>query len=189
MLTDQEWTAIVECDAAYDGQFYYGVRTTGIFCRPSCKSRTPKREHVHAYASTAEALTDGLRPCKRCRPDGLRQPDEEWAASIAKAIRTHYADKITLSMLAEQQHVSPFHMHRTFKRICGVTPAAYLLLTRIEAAKQLLRSSVRTIGEIGEQVGLPSPAHFATVFQRAEGCTPTQYRLAHNNQRAEGPHE
>jgi len=68
-MTDDMWKAIVECDSSYDGTFYYGLRTTKIFCKPSCKSKTPNRENVGIFATPENARRAGLRPCKRCRPD------------------------------------------------------------------------------------------------------------------------
>lgn len=176
MATDKEWEAIVGCDAGEDGRFYYGVSTTGIFCRPSCKSRTPNREHVRIFDTAAAAQAEGLRPCKRCRPDGLRLPDEEWAESIAAVIRRQHPERLTLRTLAEQQHASPYHLQRTFKRVRGMSPAEYLLRVRVEAAMTLLNESRLSIAEIGERVGMPSAAHFASAFRKITGQAPTQYR-------------
>lgn len=176
MLTDERWAAIVNCDAAYDGQFYYGVKTTGIFCRPSCKSKAPLPENVQLFHTATEALMNKFRPCKRCKPDGLRMPDEEWVIAIKEVIEARYAEPLTLPVLAELMHVSPFHMHRTFKRLTGETPAALLSRTRVAAAKELLRTTALPVREIAEQVGLSNAAHFATLFQKAEGCSPTAYR-------------
>nr|WP_275589134.1 Ada metal-binding domain-containing protein [Paenibacillus sacheonensis] len=179
IVTDENWNAIVDCDAEQDGRFYYSVSTTGIFCRPSCKSRTPRREHVRIFASSAEALGAGFRPCKRCKPDGLKLPDEEWTDAVAEAIRKQYGDRLTLNALAEQQHVSPYHLQRTFKRLRRISPAAYLLQVRIEAAKTLLRATALSVAEIGDEVGISNPAHFAAVFHKAAGVTPSQYRRDH----------
>ncbi|MCL6516648.1 Ada metal-binding domain-containing protein [Alicyclobacillus sp.] len=68
-MPEDLWHAIVNCDVAYDGRFYYGVVSTGVFCRPSCRSKTPKREHVRIFLTTGEARAAGFRPCKRCKPD------------------------------------------------------------------------------------------------------------------------
>ncbi|RAP78317.1 bifunctional transcriptional activator/DNA repair enzyme AdaA [Paenibacillus montanisoli] len=180
-MTNEMWRAIEACDAAYDGKFFYGVRTTGIFCRPSCKSRTPLQEHVRIFSSTDAALADQYRPCKRCKPGGLKLPDEEWVDAIAAIMEARYAEQLTLAKLAELSHASPYHMQRMFKRLKGASPAAYLQRVRIEAAKRLLRSSESPISEIGSQVGYPNAAHFATVFQKESGCSPTTYRMAVRN--------
>ncbi len=83
MTEEEKWKAALSCDADYDGQFFYGVKTTGIFCRPSCKSKSPKREHVVFFDTAEQARKYGLRPCKRCRPDLLEfQPQKEAAEEI-----------------------------------------------------------------------------------------------------------
>lgn len=76
LIEEGLWEAIVNNDSSYNGVFYYGVITTGIFCRPSCKSKCPLKEHVRIFESTDEAISADFRPCKRCRPDGARLPDE-----------------------------------------------------------------------------------------------------------------
>lgn len=86
-MQERYWQAIVANDASYDGTFYYAVTTTGIFCRPSCKSRVPKRENVRVFQDRQTAVAEHFRPCKRCRPDGLRLPDEEWIELIASYIK------------------------------------------------------------------------------------------------------
>ena len=86
-LTDNEkWDAVVHCDPTYDGQFFYGVKTTGIFCRPSCKSKTPLRENVEFFDEAAVASARGMRPCKRCRPDLLDYAPTRELLSKIKAI-------------------------------------------------------------------------------------------------------
>ncbi|WP_308634230.1 bifunctional transcriptional activator/DNA repair enzyme AdaA [Paenibacillus silvisoli] len=182
MMTQDMWRAIENCDGSYDGKFFYGVRTTGIFCRPSCKSRTPLPEHVRIFASTEAAIAERFRPCKRCKPGGLKLPDEEWVDAIAAMIDNRYAEQLTLNKLAELAHASPYHMQRTFTRWKGQSPAAYLQQVRIEQAKRLLSESELPVSEIGERVGYVNAAHFATVFQRETGSQPTAYRTAMRNE-------
>ncbi|UJF34003.1 methylated-DNA--[protein]-cysteine S-methyltransferase [Paenibacillus hexagrammi] len=165
-MTNEQWKAIAENDASYDGRFYYAVTTTGIFCRPSCKSRLPRREHVRVYATVREALSDSFRPCKRCKPDSRYLPEEEWAQRIAELIDRRYAEGITLSMLAEYFYASSFHLQRTFKKVKGMSPLAYLQETRIRAAQRLLITTDLPITSISMQVGVVNAAHFATLFQK-----------------------
>ncbi len=87
-MQDEMWTAIINCNPAYDGRFFYGVVTTGIFCRPSCKSKNPKKEHVRIFQSAQEAVGAGFRPCKRCQPDQMVWPD---GSSVAP--QTHSSEK------------------------------------------------------------------------------------------------
>ncbi|MDU0202712.1 bifunctional transcriptional activator/DNA repair enzyme AdaA [Paenibacillus sp. MAH-36] len=175
-MQDRYWQAIIGNDASYDGTFYYAVTTTGIFCRPSCKSRVPKRENVRVFPDRQTAVAEHFRPCKRCRPDGIRLPDEEWVDLIADYIKESYTEPITLSVLAEQFYASVYHLQRTFKRLKGVTPLTYLQQQRIEAAKKLLIETDKPVNAIGALVGVANAAHFATVFQKKTGVTPSEFR-------------
>nr|WP_224752439.1 bifunctional transcriptional activator/DNA repair enzyme AdaA [Metabacillus arenae] len=175
-MTEERWHAIVNNDPSYDDKFYYGVKTTGIFCRPSCKSRTPNIENVRIFLDAEQALSEKFRPCKRCKPSGLRLPDEEWAAQIMEYIDNNYGEALTLELLAEMCHGSPFHMQRTFKRIKGMTPIEYIQKTRISKSKELLSTTDQSIMEIGISVGIANTAHFATLFKKKTGQTPTGYR-------------
>ena len=175
-MTDEAWQAIIGNDASYDGIFFYAVKTTGIFCRPSCKSRVPNQMNVRIFRSAMQALEAQFRPCKRCKPDGLRLPDEEWVAQIEQWIEGHYGETLTLGKMAELFHGSPYHLHRTFKRVKGITLAEHIQQTRIGHAMAELRTTVRSIMDIAIAVGIPNAAHFATVFQKKTGLTPTQYR-------------
>lgn len=176
-LSETQWRAVIGNDRAYDGQFVYAVRTTRIFCRPSCKSRPPKREHVGMFATPEQALQAGYRPCKRCRPTGGRLPDEEWIAGVAEYIDRHYAEPLTLQALADVGHGSPYHLHRTFKKVTGMTPVAYIRRTRLEQAKRLLLSTDKPVTEIGLSVGMPNLSYFITLFKQNNGCTPAAYRM------------
>ncbi|MGY4690963.1 bifunctional transcriptional activator/DNA repair enzyme AdaA [Salibacterium sp. K-3] len=174
---DQEiWQAIIQNDSTFDGTFFYAVETTGIFCRPSCKSRVPNKENVRIFKNAQEALSEHFRPCKRCRPDGIQLPDEEWIAQIVKWIDPHYSEPLTLDKLAELFHGSPYHLHRTFKRIKGITVAEYVQQMRISEAMKSLSSNNQTVRDIAVSVGIPNAAHFATLFQQKIGLTPTEYR-------------
>ncbi|WP_218091021.1 bifunctional transcriptional activator/DNA repair enzyme AdaA [Paenibacillus solanacearum] len=175
-MTDEAWQAIIGNDASYDGIFFYAVKTTGIFCRPSCKSRVPNQTNVRIFRNARQALEAQFRPCKRCKPDGLRLPDEEWVAQIEQWIEGHYGETLTLGKVAELFHGSPYHLHRTFKRVKGITLAEHIQQTRIGQAMTELRTTARSIMDIAIAVGIPNAAHFATVFQKKTGLTPTQYR-------------
>ena len=135
IMTDEKWQAIIGNDASYNNQFFYGVKTTRIFCKPSCKSRVPKKENVRIFQSAEEALTAKFRPCKRCKPTNERLPENEWVALITEYISRNYNKKLTLETLAEISHGSPYHLHRTFKKIIGITPVEYIHQLRINMAK------------------------------------------------------
>lgn len=178
-LSDEQWQAVAGNDTSYDGRFFYAVKTTGIFCRPSCKSRLPNRENVGFFQTAGQALAAHYRPCKRCRPTGQRLPDEEWIALITEYVDVHYNETLTLDTLAQLSHGTPYHLHRTFKKIKGMTPADYVQQIRIAKAKALLIASHQTIAKIGDAVGLSNTSYFITLFKKKTGYTPESYRQQH----------
>ncbi|MGE5675577.1 MAG: Ada metal-binding domain-containing protein, partial [Mycobacterium leprae] len=97
-MQEEEWRAITQCDPAYDGQFYYAVKTTGIFCRPSCKSRVPNRGNVIVFHSAHAAVEAGFRACKRCRPDQCHGPAAELVQRALDYMAVHYSEPLTLSL-------------------------------------------------------------------------------------------
>ncbi|SFE00668.1 AraC family transcriptional regulator, regulatory protein of adaptative response / methylphosphotriester-DNA alkyltransferase methyltransferase [Paenibacillus catalpae] len=177
-IPEDKWLAVLSNDRSYDGQWYYGVKTTGIFCRPSCKSKPPNRSHVRIFHTAREALSEQFRPCKRCKPVQQQLPDEEWAAQACAYIEAHYQEALPLTLLSDVLHLSPYHLQRTFKRLTGLTPAAYIQQIRIREAMKLLASTDLAVTDIAGQVGFANAAHFATRFQGITGLTPTQYRGA-----------
>ncbi|WP_232463336.1 bifunctional transcriptional activator/DNA repair enzyme AdaA [Tumebacillus avium] len=179
-MQDHQWQAIIDCDATADGQFYYGVLTTGIFCRPSCKSRTPKRENVRIFATSDDAITHGLRACKRCRPEET-VPQNELAQAVLQLLESRYAAPLTLQTLADHLHISPYHLQRTFKKATGQTPAEALTQIRISAARQLLTSTDLPLTTIALQVGYQNLSHFSYVFHKETGTTPSDYRRRNGN--------
>jgi AraC family transcriptional regulator, regulatory protein of adaptative response / methylphosphotriester-DNA alkyltransferase methyltransferase len=180
-MQEKQWQAIVDCDASYDGTFFYAVATTGIFCRPSCKSRTPKRDNVLIFTHPEEAIAASYRACKRCKPDHQRRPDEDLAHRVIQHIEAHYSEPLTLATLADEFHVSPYHLHHVFKRVTGRTPSDDLLTTRLEQAKTLLTDTEMSITAIAGSVGFPNMAHFSSVFQKYIEMSPTAYRQQARN--------
>ncbi|WP_284141391.1 MULTISPECIES: bifunctional transcriptional activator/DNA repair enzyme AdaA [unclassified Virgibacillus] len=177
-LTEEQWHAIITNDATFDNTFLYGVGSTGIFCRPSCKSRNPKKEYVKIFKDAQQAIAEGFRPCKRCKPCDLRMPDEDWTLKIKAYINEHYDKPLTLAHLADQCHGSPYHLQKTFKRIMHISPIAYLQRVRIAHAKQELVETEKSIANIGVNVGIPNTSYFITLFKRQTGTTPKQFRLS-----------
>lgn len=175
-LTEEQWQAIIDNDARFDEIFIYAVKSTGICCRPSCKSRNPKKENVRIFDDVDAAIADGFRPCKRCKPGGLHLPDEEWAIQIGEYIDAHYWELLTLEILSDMCHGSPYHLQRTFKRIRGLSPVEYIQKVRISKAIYELTMTDKSIAEIGLSVGLPNPSYFITLFKMKTGQTPKQYR-------------
>ncbi|MFJ8063533.1 bifunctional transcriptional activator/DNA repair enzyme AdaA [Psychrobacillus sp. NPDC096426] len=179
-MNNEQWQAIIQNDKNYDDIFFYAVKSTGIFCRPSCKSRPPKKENVRIYMEAKEAIQEGFRPCKRCKPGGLRLPDEEWVTQIKEYIDDHYTESLTLHTLADLCHGSPYHLQRTFKKVLGKSPIEYMQQTRISKAKEYLVTTDKSLFEIGAAIGMSNIPYFITLFKKVTGMTPIQYRKKEN---------
>lgn len=175
-LTLEKWKAILGNDSSFNDKFFYAVKTTGIFCRPSCKSRAPKKDNVQIFKTAGQALSANYRPCKRCKPTGELLPDEVWISQVTNFIDMNFCDKLTLQTLADISHGSPYHLQRTFKRVKGITPSEYLEQTRINKAINLLIHTNTQIAEIGFSVGIKNTSYFVTLFKKKIGFTPNEYR-------------
>ena len=177
LLSDeQKWKAAIDCDSSYDGQFFYGVKTTGIFCRPSCKSKSPKRDHMVFFDTAEQAQATGFRPCKRCRPDLLKfEPKIETMERIKKVIHEFYTDPKQLKVEIDGLCISKNTMIRLFQEQLGVTLVQYINKLRIEKAKELLLNSQDTILSIALQCGFGSLSTFYSLFRHLVGMSPTQY--------------
>lgn len=169
-MTEQEmWEAVQRSDASYDGQFFYAVKTTGIFCRPSCKSKPPKRENICYFASGEEARAAGFRPCKRCRSDLLEyQPMRE----IAEAIK----ERLDRAASLDDVGLTTRRMTDIFKQEYGVTPKEYADSLRMQTAKGMLTETREKVIDVAYQAGFSSLAAFNRFFKQHTGQTPTQYR-------------
>lgn len=172
----QRWASVVAKDKTADGQFYTAVATTGIYCRPSCAARRPKRENVTFYDTCAEAEAAGYRPCKRCKPNEL-VPGAQHAAKVAEACRLIMEAEVVpkLDDLARAVGLSPFHFHRLFKSIVGVTPKAYATATRQQRVREKLGRST-SVTEAIYDAGYNSNGRFYATATDILGMTPTNYR-------------
>jgi AraC family transcriptional regulator of adaptative response/methylated-DNA-[protein]-cysteine methyltransferase len=170
---DAAWKAVLARDKAQDGRFVTGVLTTGIYCRPSCAARHPKRENVRFFATGEEAAAAALRPCLRCKPDEVARD----TAALAKALRLIDAAETPrpLEALAEAVGYSPFHFHRIFKRATGVTPAAYARGKRARSMTESLTSNGRVTDAIYD-AGYSGPGRFYADAKDRLGMTPTRWR-------------
>src|SRR5512134_785735 len=133
IISDPRWAAVVARDPKADGEFIYSVKTTGVYCRPSCAARTPLPENVQFHLTAADAERAGFRPCRRCRPD---QPPraEQHAALVAKLCRLiENAGRVpSLQELASHAGMSLYHLHRVFKSVTGLTPREYAAAQRAQ---------------------------------------------------------
>ncbi|HEX8222664.1 MAG TPA: bifunctional DNA-binding transcriptional regulator/O6-methylguanine-DNA methyltransferase Ada [Allosphingosinicella sp.] len=170
---DTAWRAVMARDKAADGRFVTGVLTTGIYCRPSCAARHPKRENVRFFATGAEAVAAGLRACLRCRPEEVSRD----SAAVEAALRLIEAaeEPPSLDSLARSAGYSPFHFHRLFKRATGVTPAAYARGKRARTMTETLAAEGRVTDAIYD-AGYSGPGRFYAEAKDRLGMTPTSWR-------------
>jgi AraC family transcriptional regulator, regulatory protein of adaptative response / methylated-DNA-[protein]-cysteine methyltransferase len=175
-VTDPRWAAVVARDRTADGQFCYSVRTTGVYCRPSCAARRANPGNVAFHATPEEAERVGFRPCKRCRPDQLSLATRH-AATIAELCRfIDTTDHLpTLDELARRAGLSAYHLHRVFRAITGVTPKSYAAAQRARRVRQQLATGA-TVTDAIYGAGYNSNGRFYDESNEVLGMTPTRYR-------------
>jgi AraC family transcriptional regulator of adaptative response/methylated-DNA-[protein]-cysteine methyltransferase len=170
---DAAWAAFDARDRAHDGRFVVAVGTTGIYCKPSCPARHPKRENVTFYHDPAQARGAGYRACLRCKPDEVGR--DRIAVANAIALIEKAEEAIPLEELAEHVGYAPHHFHRLFKRATGVTAAAYfrgLRATRVAAALK----QEATVTEAIYEAGYSAPSRFYEDGAKRLGMTPSAWR-------------
>ena len=173
---EDRWAAVVRRDRRSDGIFYYSVRTTGVYCRPSCAARLARRENVRFHSTRGEAERAGFRPCKRCRPDQPPRADER-AAAVARACRLIEASDAPpgLDALAKAAGMSRFHFHRVFRAITGITPRAYAAAHRARRVRDEL-SRGGTVTDAIYGAGFNSSGRFYAAASDVLGMRPTSFR-------------
>ena len=170
------WDAVTHRDPRAEGAFLYAVRTTGVYCRPTCASRLPRRENVAFFATSREAERAGFRACKRCRPNGASRPDRAGQA-VARACRLieAAAEPPSLKQLAAAVGLSPFHLHRLFKQAVGVTPREYAAGRRQRRVQDGLQGGDSVTRAIYD-AGFGSSGRFYGQATDLLGMTPSQYK-------------
>ncbi|MGA2881724.1 MAG: bifunctional DNA-binding transcriptional regulator/O6-methylguanine-DNA methyltransferase Ada [Bryobacteraceae bacterium] len=171
------WNAVAARDRAMDGVFFYAVMSTGIYCRPSCPSKRPRRENVVFFRAREAAERAGFRACKRCKPDSgyQRDPNAQIVENVCRYIDTHPDEPVTLEALGRVLGISPFYLQRTFKTLTGITPRAYADSRRLSSLKAGLReghSVTRSLYDAGY-------GSSSRLYERASsqlGMTPSRYR-------------
>ena len=173
---DERWAAVVDRDHAAVGEFVYCVTTTGVYCRPGCAARRPRRENVRFHTSCEEAENAGFRPCRRCCPN---EPPlaERHARSVAAACRlVETAEELPdLDALAQAAGMSRFHFHRVFKAVTGFTPRAYAAAYRADRTREALRTS-STVTEAIYDSGFNSSGRFYAASPEMLGMAPAIFR-------------
>jgi AraC family transcriptional regulator of adaptative response/methylated-DNA-[protein]-cysteine methyltransferase len=176
-LSDKQWKAVSERDAHFDGQFWYGVLTTGIYCKPSCASRAAKRANVQFFASVKDAEHAGLRACKRCRPDATASdaPVLSKLLAICRDVEAKPTAAHSLATLSKRAGVSQFHLHRLFKSFLQITPKDYVEQVRLAALKRQLRAANSVTDAIYDS-GFESSSAVYGRLDAHLGMTPKTYR-------------
>ena len=169
------WRALETRDAALDGRFYYGVVTTGVFCRPSCRSRRANRDNVRFFATAEAAARAGFRPCKRCRPTAASGSASDRMQEVARFIAAHAEDALPLARLARQFSLSPAHLQRSFKAAIGVSPKTYQDGVRLRLLKSGLRGGQKVLDAI-VGAGFQSTSRVYGEAARNLGMSPAAYR-------------
>src|SRR5262245_54358845 len=177
---ESRWQALVRRDPDADVDFVYSVRTTGVYCRPSCPARLPKRENVRFHATCEQAERAGFRPCKRCRPDeaSLAQRQQEAVARACRLIEDS-DEAPNLTDLADAVGMSRFHFHRVFKLFTGVTPKAYAAAHRTRRVQDELADGA-TVTEAIYGAGFNSSGRFYASSTEQLGMTPAAFRAGGN---------
>ena len=171
------WDAVAGRDGSMDGVFFYAVRTTGVYCRPSCPSRRPRRENVVFYRTREAARSAGFRPCKRCKPDAQGDANNGCALveKVCRYIDTHPDSPFTLNSLSRAAGLSPFHLQRTFKALTGISPRAYADSRRLQTLKSGLREGQSVTRSLYD-AGYGSSSRLYEGASSKLGMTPARYR-------------
>jgi AraC family transcriptional regulator, regulatory protein of adaptative response / methylated-DNA-[protein]-cysteine methyltransferase len=179
---DPRWARIVARDKAADGELWYSVATTGVYCRPSCPSRIANPSNVQLHDTLESARATGFRPCRRCNPDGL-SPEAENAALVAKACRIieESEEQPSLEQLAAAIDRSPSYFHRVFKATTGLTPKEYAAAHRARKVRKGLASG-NSVTEAIYDAGFNSSGRFYEKSTDMLGMTPSQYRAGGANE-------
>jgi AraC family transcriptional regulator, regulatory protein of adaptative response / methylated-DNA-[protein]-cysteine methyltransferase len=173
---DPRWASVVARDPQSPLEFYYSVKTTGVYCRPSCAARLPKPENVQFHATCEDAEKAGFRPCKRCKPNQA-SPFEQHAEKIAAACRLIDSSETPLGLdeLARHVALSTYHFHRLFKAATGLTPKEYAAARRDKVVRKTLNES-NTVTDAIYEAGYNSNSRFYETSNQVLGMTPSNYR-------------
>ncbi|MEW6777194.1 MAG: bifunctional DNA-binding transcriptional regulator/O6-methylguanine-DNA methyltransferase Ada, partial [Bdellovibrionota bacterium] len=170
MNSSSLWPAVLARDASQDGRFVFAVKTTGIYCRPSCPAKRPKSQNVQFFPSPSAAEQAGFRPCKRCTPNPPNRRDE-LVRKICAYLEDRLEEPVTLENLSEEFGTSPFHLQRTFKDALGLSPREWAAARRLEKFKGDLRKAPSVTEALFKTHGSSRQA-----YENFPGMTPGEYR-------------
>jgi AraC family transcriptional regulator, regulatory protein of adaptative response / methylated-DNA-[protein]-cysteine methyltransferase len=173
---DPLWQAVLARDGASDGKFVFAVSSTGIYCRPSCPSKRPRRENVTFFGAPQEAEKAGFRECLRCRPKAVSgNPRQEVIKAVCRYIEQHLDEPITLARLSAEFRQSPFHLQRTFKAVLGITPKEYANSCRMRGFRQNLKAG-HSVTRAMHEAGYSSSSRLYSRTASELGMEPGKYR-------------
>jgi AraC family transcriptional regulator, regulatory protein of adaptative response / methylated-DNA-[protein]-cysteine methyltransferase len=173
---EAQWQAVLARDSASDGKFVFAVSSTGVYCRPSCPARRPRRENVAFFRHPQEAESAGYRACLRCRPQALRgNPQQELIKSVCRYIDQHLDEPITLAQIGAEFRLSPFHLQRTFKSVLGITPKEYANSCRMAGFRQNLKAG-HSVTRAMHEAGYNSSSRLYARTASELGMEPAKYR-------------
>src|SRR5947209_10131545 len=176
VIEDSRWQTVLDRNGASDGKFVFAVSSTGIYCRPSCPSKRPKRENVTFFRKPQEAESAGFRECLRCRPKAIAgNPRQELIKSVCRYIEQHLDEPVTLSRLGAEFRQSPFHLQRTFKSVLGITPKQYADSCRMRGFRQKLKAG-HSVTRAMHDAGYSSTSRLYSRTSSELGMEPAKYR-------------
>jgi len=176
IVEDPRWQAVLARDGASDGKFVFAVSSTGVYCRPSCPSKRPRRENVTFFGMPQEAEKAGFRACLRCRPKAVSgNPRQEMIKAVCRYIEQHLDEPITLARLSAEFRQSPFHLQRTFKAVLGITPKEYANSCRMRGFRQNLKAG-HSVTRAMHEAGYSSTSRLYSRTASELGMEPAKYR-------------
>lgn len=176
VIGDSCWQAVLERNGSSDGKFVFAVSSTGVYCRPSCPSKRPKRENVTFFRKPQDAESAGFRECLRCRPKAIAgNPRQELIKSVCRYIEQHLDEPVTLGRLGVEFRQSPFHLQRTFKTVLGITPKQYADSCRMRGFRQKLKAG-HSVTRAMHDAGYSSTSRLYSRTSAELGMEPAKYR-------------
>lgn len=175
-VDEARWGAVLARDGASDGKFVFAVSSTGVYCRPSCPSRRPRRENVRFFGKPQEAESAGFRECLRCRPKALNgNPRQQLVKAVCRFVEQHLDEPLTLAQLGAEFRQSPFHLQRVFKAVLGITPKEYANSCRMRGFRQKLKSG-QSVTRAMHEAGYSSSSRLYSRTASELGMEPGKYR-------------